>query len=128
MKQIFKRNKTQGNLNNEQTQTKGVQHHALQHRNSALIQPNGGNGAAKRYSQMLHHQILSDSEVIKSRSYADIRLKLGMKKNDFSKGAANQNDRSKQLPINSEVFLPKDISDNHWGEINKHEFEKHVEK
>jgi len=84
MKQIFKRNKTQGNLNNEQTQMKDVQHRALQHRNSTLIQPNGSNDVAKRYSQMLHHQILSDSEVVKSRSYADIRLKLGMKKNDFS--------------------------------------------
>lgn len=90
----------------------------------------------------MNHQ--ESFEQLKSKKYADIRIKMGLKqyaqyKQDGASPPRGDNLLEKSLGFGSndsgsnasplkDVYLPPDISDNHWGEINKLAYQEHLDQ
>ena len=76
----------------------------------------------------------SPSDHLKDKRFADIRLKNGLKQYTYNKeqvpnprgdltlektmGLGNDGSANQKSPLR-DFYIPPDISENHWGEINK---------
>lgn len=92
-----------------------------------------------------HGSLLQESfEQLRDKKYADIRIKMGLKqyaqyKQDGASPLRADNLLEKSLGFGSnassgntsplkDVYLPPEISENHWGEINKLAYQEHLDQ
>ena len=70
------------------------------------------NKTAEEKRKMLEDRFKNDS------NYADLRVKIGVKQENQNQNAESTQDGS---------LMPEIISDNHWGEIDRHAYILHLE-